>query len=70
MGLATLKVNDKACKGCSLCVSTCPKKILALNTNHVNDMGYNPAVCTNQAECIGCAMCAVICPDSCIEVEV
>lgn len=57
------------CKGCSLCIDVCPKKILALNTSDVNCSGYYPISCTDMSKCIGCAFCAIICPDCVITVE-
>ena len=59
--------NRDKCKGCELCVSFCPKKLLALDTQ-VNAKGYHPAGITNQEECIGCASCALMCPDCCITI--
>jgi len=58
--------RDK-CKGCELCVSFCPKQILALDAV-VNAKGYRPACITDQASCIGCASCAMMCPDLCISI--
>ena len=57
------------CKGCGLCVTACPKKLIALDTKTVNAKGYHAAEITNQAECIACAMCARMCPDLVITVE-
>ena len=57
------------CKGCGLCVSACPKHILAIARDQINQKGYSPAVMTNQEECIGCAFCATMCPDCIITVE-
>ena len=56
------------CKGCGLCVTVCPKHILALD-NATNVKGYRPAVCSDEAACVGCASCAKICPDSIITIE-
>ncbi|HIU25251.1 MAG TPA: 4Fe-4S dicluster domain-containing protein [Candidatus Copromorpha excrementigallinarum] len=56
------------CKGCELCISVCPKKLLALDAA-VNIKGYRPAFCTDEESCIGCAGCARICPDSVITIE-
>ena len=58
--------RDK-CKGCELCVSFCPKKILALDSA-VNTKGYHPACIVRQEDCIGCASCAQMCPDCCISI--
>ncbi|MDR2671571.1 MAG: 4Fe-4S dicluster domain-containing protein [Oscillospiraceae bacterium] len=57
------------CKGCSLCVSACPKKILALSEHTLNARGFHPAVIVDQGACIACAFCAMMCPDTVITVE-
>lgn len=64
-----LTIAEKLCKGCLLCVETCPKGILALDKSKVNASGYNPVHCTDMGSCSACAMCARICPDSVIKVE-
>lgn len=56
------------CKGCELCISVCPKQILALDES-TNVKGYRPAGCTDETLCIGCASCAKICPDSVITIQ-
>ena len=55
------------CKGCELCISVCPKKILDLDKT-ANIKGYKPAYCTDEESCIGCASCAKMCPDSVISI--
>lgn len=55
------------CKGCELCVSVCPKQILALD-RETNARGYRPAGCTDEDSCVGCASCARMCPDSVITI--
>ncbi|MCL2856610.1 MAG: 4Fe-4S binding protein [Oscillospiraceae bacterium] len=62
-------IDESLCKGCSLCVVTCPKKIMMLNREKLNPKGYNPSVVTDIGACTACAMCAIICPDSAIKVE-
>lgn len=59
--------NREKCKGCELCVSFCPKKILALDSA-VNTKGYHPACITDSAQCVGCTSCATMCPDCCISI--
>ncbi len=63
----TIDVDIERCKGCGVCVSICPVKVIALGEN-VNGKGYNYLVMTNPDGCIGCAGCAMICPDSVITV--
>lgn len=57
------------CKGCGLCVSVCPKKIIVLAKDKINKKGHSPAEITDQEKCIACAFCATMCPDSVITVE-
>ena len=52
-----LTFRQDRCKGCGLCVTACPKHILALES------------CTDEAACIGCASGAKMCPDSIITIE-
>ena len=60
--------NQVICKGCGLCVSVCPKSVLALSTTKINPAGYNPAEMINE-DCIACTSCAKMCPDCAIVVE-
>lgn len=61
-------INAAICKGCSLCVATCPKHVLLLDVEAVNDKGYPPAKPGTPDACVACGMCAIICPDSAISV--
>jgi 2-oxoglutarate ferredoxin oxidoreductase subunit delta len=56
------------CKGCSLCVDACPKKIIRLARDEMNAKGFHPAECIEQSKCISCAFCAIMCPDVVITV--
>ena len=60
--MAKITVNFEKCKGCGLCTTACPKKIVELQ-------GYFTAVCIDDDACVGCKSCAVMCPDCCIVVE-
>lgn len=59
--------NRERCKGCELCKSFCPKKIIEMDTQ-VNAKGYCPAKMANQEACVGCQSCALVCPDNAIEI--
>lgn len=63
-------IDETVCKGCELCVSVCPKKIILIDPQKLNGKGYNPARVTDMEQCTACAMCALMCPDSAIRVEV
>jgi 2-oxoglutarate ferredoxin oxidoreductase subunit delta len=60
-------VDTERCKGCEVCVVTCPTQTLALATE-VNGKGYNYCYPANPDTCIGCSNCAVVCPDGVITV--
>lgn len=64
--MVTFKEN--LCKGCGLCVTACPKKIVALK-DVFNAKGYRPAGVEKMDECISCGFCATMCPDCVITVE-
>lgn len=65
--MAMIKVDKDMCKGCKLCVVTCPVNILEMSTDY-NVNGDNYCVQVEPEKCIGCAFCAMICPDAAIEV--
>jgi 2-oxoglutarate ferredoxin oxidoreductase subunit delta len=65
--MAKVVFNEDRCKGCELCISACPRKIIHL-ADRFNSKGYHPAEVTDENQCIGCAFCARMCPDVVIEV--
>jgi len=65
--MGKIRIANERCKGCHLCISVCPKKILVV-ADHFNQSGYAPVEVTEMKRCTGCALCAEMCPDICIEV--
>jgi NAD-dependent dihydropyrimidine dehydrogenase PreA subunit len=63
MGMAkgSVKVNPEECKGCSLCVESCPPKCLELGSG-LNTYGAHPAHYTGEG-CTGCGICFYCCPE-------
>ncbi len=68
MAKGIVKFNEERCKGCELCVTVCPKKILALHKIKFNKKGYHPAGAADPDSCTGCGSCAIMCPDGVISV--
>lgn len=66
--MAKITVDETKCKGCGLCVLSCPKKLMRISARS-NKSGYFVAECSDNEACIGCALCATMCPDVVIEVE-
>jgi 2-oxoglutarate ferredoxin oxidoreductase subunit delta len=60
--LKLLHINVVWCKGCAICVSFCPKQVLALN-----DEGK--ATVVDAERCSVCFQCEMRCPDFAITVE-
>ncbi len=55
-------ITKNWCKGCSLCVEICPKKVLALDDRQKSEP-------FKMDQCIGCRQCENICPDLAISVK-
>ena len=62
-------ITVERCKGCSLCIGACPKKILEMS-KETNGQGVHYPVCIDESSCIACTFCATMCPDCVIEIEV
>lgn len=58
-----LFLDSNRCKGCGLCESVCPKKIIKISNKEFNEKGYFYAEIIDESKCIGCTFCAQICPD-------
>ena len=61
------QIDNDRCKGCSLCVSICPKQVLELS-KELNAKGYYPAYQARPEDCIVCALCCTMCPDVAITI--
>jgi len=61
--------DENRCKGCELCTTVCPTKIVIMDKDKINIKGYHPATVKEMDKCIACGSCARICPDVVIRVE-
>jgi 2-oxoglutarate ferredoxin oxidoreductase subunit delta len=61
--------DENKCKGCELCTTVCPVKIVVMDKERINVKGYHPATVKEMDKCTACSSCAKICPDVVIKVE-
>ena len=54
-------IREEECKGCGLCVESCPPKCLELLPG-LNAYGVHPARYTGEG-CTGCGICFYCCPE-------
>jgi 2-oxoglutarate ferredoxin oxidoreductase subunit delta len=62
----TVIIGLEVCKGCELCIDTCPQESLGLSS-HINLNGYKYVELIKDNS-TGCINCAIICPESAITV--
>ncbi|NLC69465.1 MAG: 4Fe-4S binding protein [Clostridiaceae bacterium] len=68
--MARVIFDEEMCKGCRLCTTVCPRKIVIMKKEDVfNSKGFHPAAVAEMEKCTGCCFCAIICPDCVIEVQ-
>ncbi|MAF34073.1 MAG: 2-oxoacid:acceptor oxidoreductase [Desulfobacter sp.] len=60
-------IDPDRCKGCNLCVSVCPKKVLEIS-QRVNAKGYFPAYQARPDDCVFCTTCCIMCPDMAVTI--
>jgi NAD-dependent dihydropyrimidine dehydrogenase PreA subunit len=57
----SVTIDTEECKGCGLCVESCPPKCLELETG-LNQYGVHPAHYKGEG-CTGCGICFYCCPE-------
>jgi len=58
---ATVVVKPELCKGCGLCIASCPTEVLSFH-EHFNTKGYHYAAYAGEG-CTGCGICYYACPE-------
>jgi 2-oxoglutarate ferredoxin oxidoreductase subunit delta len=61
----TVTIDEQTCKGCELCLTACPPRVLTMSAR-TNRAGFH--VPELHPGCTGCAACLFVCPDFCFEV--
>lgn len=57
-----IMVIGNRCRECSLCIESCPTKVLAVGEKQ-NKRGFYVTYPRYPSKCIGCTICEYICPD-------
>ena len=57
----SVKINIEECKGCGLCIESCPPKCLDFSTE-MSPYGVHPAHYKGDG-CTGCGICFYCCPE-------
>jgi 2-oxoglutarate ferredoxin oxidoreductase subunit delta len=66
--MARVRILQKFCKSCELCIVACPHGVLAM-TEEIGRRGKRVLTVVAEAKCTACLRCATMCPDAAIEVE-
>lgn len=61
-------IDSKLCKGCDICIATCPKHVFA-KSKEVNTKNVYLPFAENEQECTDCGLCELSCPDQAIYVD-
>lgn len=65
--MSKIIIKTDRCKGCGLCVDSCPQGLIKMS-QELNAFGYYTAMVSSEEGCNSCSLCAVTCPDIAIEV--
>ena len=61
-------IDKESCKGCGICISVCPKKIIKYSQN-LNKKGVHYPEIIDESKCILCENCMIYCPDFAVVVK-
>ena len=62
-----IEIDEELCKGCGICTSFCPMKVLE-TSDCINKKGYYVPKAVKEDECVGCRLCELLCPEFAITV--
>jgi NAD-dependent dihydropyrimidine dehydrogenase PreA subunit len=64
--MTMVTIEDKGCRGCSLCVDKCPVSVFEAQ---LHPRGGQTAQVVRSEDCVGCFACYHLCPSQCIEIS-
>ncbi|NWF80268.1 MAG: 4Fe-4S binding protein [Chloroflexi bacterium] len=62
-----IQIDERWCKGCTLCVISCPTRALRM-AGRFSVRGVHPPELALVERCNGCRLCELLCPDFAITV--
>ena len=65
--MATVTIDARRCKGCEICVTVCPRKLLK-RSDQIGARGFRLVEVTDEHRCSGCLQCTLVCPDAAITI--
>jgi 2-oxoglutarate ferredoxin oxidoreductase subunit delta len=68
MAKGKIKIIEKYCKGCLLCIDACKFQEIIISKK-INKFGNNIVEFKDTGNCTACSLCAQVCPDAAIEVS-
>ncbi len=57
-----ITVISARCKGCGVCETYCPRRVLAMS-GEFNAKGYHIPEVADAAACVACGLCQIMCPE-------
>ncbi len=57
-----IEIHTDECKGCGLCVASCPIHVIEIRDDIINVQGYHPAAYKGEG-CTACGTCFYTCPE-------
>lgn len=63
-----IHINEDLCKGCGICISLCPNKVIS-KSEELSSRGVFLPVITSGDKCTACCVCEEHCPDLAIFIE-
>jgi 2-oxoglutarate ferredoxin oxidoreductase subunit delta len=59
----SVRIDDRRCKGCELCIEVCPQKVLFMSPEIGPNGHYQAYFNEKDARCTACRLCVIVCPD-------
>lgn len=65
---AVIEINHDWCKGCYICIESCPQAVFA-KSDKLNNRGFHSLSVAKAFACTKCLECEMLCPDLAITIQ-